>query len=65
MSQPPKTDAARLLWETCPECMGKLEPELGGDLVCPKGHYRAVDAATVEWREDTPANPLIADGGDA
>jgi len=45
--QAPKTALARVLWETCPECYDRLEPDSNGTLVCPRGHYRAEGATTL------------------
>ena len=61
MSQPPKTDLARELWETCPKCYGDLDRDGGGDLYCPEGHYRA--SGTAPAVDVDQGQRLIADGG--
>jgi len=62
MSQAPKTDLARELWETCPKCYDELRNAPGGDLVCPTGHYRAENATSLPADVD-PGQKLVADGG--
>lgn len=62
MSQPPKTDLARELWETCPECYGELVADHDGGLYCPRGHYRAANATSLT-PEIKPGQRLRADGG--
>jgi ribosomal protein S27AE len=63
MSQAPKTDLARKLWETCPKCYGDLLADHDGGLYCPQGHYRAANATSLP--PDVEAGQkLIADGGD-
>lgn len=62
MSQAPKTDLARELWEMCPKCYGDLQPSTDGELVCPEGHYRAENATSLT-PEDTGGSRLVADGG--
>jgi hypothetical protein len=57
MSQPPKTDLARVLWETCPKCYGKLLADREGGLKCRLGHYRAANATSL------PGRRIVADGG--
>jgi hypothetical protein len=47
MSQAPKTDLARELWETCPECYGNLLADRDGALYCARGHYRAANATSL------------------
>jgi len=61
MSQAPKTDLARVLWETCPKCYGRLQPSPDGALVCPEGHYRAENATSLV-PQDT-GQQVMADGG--
>lgn len=62
MSQPPKTDLARELWETCPKCYGDLVGDRDGALYCPQGHYRAANATSLPSDVDA-GQKLIADGG--
>jgi uncharacterized Zn finger protein (UPF0148 family) len=62
MSQAPKTDLARELWETCPECYGDLLADRDGALYCPQGHYRAANATSLAPDVDA-GQKLIADGG--
>lgn len=62
MSQAPKTDLARELWETCPKCYGDLLADRDGGLYCPQGHYRAANATSLPSDVD-PGQKLIADGG--
>jgi hypothetical protein len=62
MSQPPKTDLARVLWETCPKCYGQLDGDSHG-LYCPQGHYQTGSPAVGPTDLNEADQRLIADGG--
>ena len=61
MSQPPKTDLARKLWEMCPVGYGQLVPDGEGRLECGLGHYSA-DNGTQPPHDPEPGRRIMADG---